>query len=455
MKKIIIMALGLSSYTLAMQVAQKQESYLDILPQELRQEIDRFSTEFKDVNELVELVQRMKEVSERSSSSSFIEALNSLQQQLELINCADYNNALVTVKELSKDKDLQFLFNNPDFNRILISELDRKCCKESKRSFYSSMAKDIAKEINTPGALEWLRQLDFIWAATMGTIKVVKEFLSMGINVNARDIDGCTALMEAVIIGHKDIVEILLSAGSDIDSQDELGDTALIEAAGNDQLDVGTQNDLAEIGKLLITHGANVNIKNKDGYTALMNAMKGNYNKSLVKLLIKAGAGVNIQDKKGKTALILAVKNRDCNKSWVKLLIKAGADVNIQDKEGNTALINAVKNNCYDGVEYLLDKGAEIDIQDKNGMTALMWAAKKGYAKIAEELIRGATVINDKRFVIYIPRSLSPDIDIQNVDGMTALAIANAQIRETGITGPKKESYQYIISLLLDKEKKE
>ena len=53
-------------------------------------------------------------------------------------------------------------------------------------------------------------------------------------------------------------------------------------------------------------------------------------------MLLNAGADVNIQNNNGETALIWTIK--DEKDETAKLLVNAGADVNIQDNDGITAL---------------------------------------------------------------------------------------------------------------------
>ena len=75
----------------------------------------------------------------------------------------------------------------------------------------------------------------------------------------------------------------------------------------------------------LIKAGASVNVRDRDGFTALMLAVKED-NVQCVKELIKAGADVNIWEFFGYTPLMLAV--RKDHKQCVNELIKAGADAN-------------------------------------------------------------------------------------------------------------------------------
>ena len=74
------------------------------------------------------------------------------------------------------------------------------------------------------------------------------------------------------------------------------------------------------------------------GYTVLMLAAFNGHNKSM-KVLISAGADVNLKRKNGATALMTAVyRDQD---ECVYTLVRAGADVHLRDDKGYTALMSA------------------------------------------------------------------------------------------------------------------
>jgi len=85
-------------------------------------------------------------------------------------------------------------------------------------------------------------------AAGDGTPEDVKSQLARGIDdINAKNVNGATALMYAALAGRSDNVKVLLEAGARIDDQDDKGNTALSFAR---------QQGHQEVAQLLIAAGA-------------------------------------------------------------------------------------------------------------------------------------------------------------------------------------------------------
>ena len=87
----------------------------------------------------------------------------------------------------------------------------------------------------------------------------------------------------------------------------------------------------------LLAQGAQVNIKDHFGGTALIYAAMMDENTEIVKLLLAHGAEIEAKDHEGKTALIHAAWSND-NQETVKVLLAHGARIDATDHEGNTAL---------------------------------------------------------------------------------------------------------------------
>ena len=223
-------------------------------------------------------------------------------------------------------------------------------------------------------AVDSVASSDLFLAANNGDIKSVKSLLAAGVNVNAKDNDGHTALMQAAAKGATDCVKALIAAGADVQAQGNDGYTALIVAAFQD-------NNTDSIAAL-IAAGANVKAKDKYGVTALFRAAGSKNNTDSVKALLAAGAEVNAKSNFGDTALSFAVEkgNTDC----VRVLIAAGAKVNTKNGDGDTALIYAAKNGNADIVKALIAAGANVNAKNKEGSTPLSLANDN--PEIAKEL---------------------------------------------------------------------
>ena len=134
-------------------------------------------------------------------------------------------------------------------------------------------------------------------AALEGDEEKVKKFLDAGINVNAMDQDGHTALMLAAFNGHSDIILNLLDKGALIESRDLMGRTALLYAS---------TGPFPETVKVLLDQGAEPNVVDSDeNFSPLMHAAaEGNLD--VVKLLLEYGADRSLNDVDGDDAEFFA-----------------------------------------------------------------------------------------------------------------------------------------------------
>jgi len=103
-----------------------------------------------------------------------------------------------------------------------------------------------------------------------------------------------------------------------------------------------------------------------------------------VQLLISSGADVNAKDKTGYTPLFYAAQKGQ--KEVAELLIGAGANVNTKDQYGNTPLHYAAVSGHYDMCEVLVSNGADVAAKNLTGGTALAMAKTQGHSQIVELL---------------------------------------------------------------------
>ncbi|KAG2004329.1 ankyrin repeat domain-containing protein 50 [Coprinopsis cinerea AmutBmut pab1-1] len=200
-----------------------------------------------------------------------------------------------------------------------------------------------------------------------------------GIQVNAVDQLGKTALMYAVATGAVPLVEQLLKHPCiDVNAVDIYGDTALTIAAR------ARFSSAPTILRLLLREeGIQVNATNRRGQTALIGACctYSAAGQEIIEELIKCDhLDVNAADGEGDTALICAV--RSCTLRTIRLLLQVdGIQVNAANRHGQTALIAALKYRTgNDAVEVAqeLCKFDRVDVnaRDKEGNSALNLAMR-------------------------------------------------------------------------------
>lgn len=139
------------------------------------------------------------------------------------------------------------------------------------------VAKLKAKRKADPGKL--------LGAAEKGNIAAVKRQLKGGIDVNAADKDGWTALMFAAAQGRTKVLNLLLKEKADIDRQNRDGNTALMMAVISRKLDTV---------KVLTAGKPDYELRNKDGASALFIAAE-RYTKLLMRKGKKTKAEKNLQ----------------------------------------------------------------------------------------------------------------------------------------------------------------
>ena len=120
----------------------------------------------------------------------------------------------------------------------------------------------------------------------------IKKSIISGEDVNAVDRMGVTALMRAVVLSDVTMVNWLLNKKAFVDQVDSNGMSALHYAALHKAL---------EIGKILIAHGANVNLQDKKNGKTPIGYSIDPQNMIFAKLLLQHGAKTDIPNNRGIT----------------------------------------------------------------------------------------------------------------------------------------------------------
>lgn len=113
--------------------------------------------------------------------------------------------------------------------------------------------------------------------------------------INQKNIHGWMPLIWAIRGGHKDIVELLIDRGADINARGGDRMTPLMQAAAELR---------ADFVELLLKKGASTEGQDEsNGMTALMWAVANEGNKEIVEMLLEHGADLDVEDHEGETAL--------------------------------------------------------------------------------------------------------------------------------------------------------
>ena len=175
-------------------------------------------------------------------------------------------------------------------------------------------------------------------AAENGDVAVMRALLDAGADANAVLPEGETVLMTAARTGVAEVLTLLLEHGAAVDARERwYGESALIWA---------TAEDHADAVRVLVAHGADVDSRSvlreldtrqrRNGqsilpmgsWTPLMYAAREDA-RAAAAALAAAGADLNLADPDGATALTIAIIN--AHYELAVQLLEAGADPNVVD----------------------------------------------------------------------------------------------------------------------------
>ncbi|XP_019857258.1 PREDICTED: uncharacterized protein LOC109585573 [Amphimedon queenslandica] len=262
--------------------------------------------------------------------------------------------------------------------------------------------------------------------------RLVTILLENKANPNIRNNEGHTALQYAVSQGNFTILTLLLDYNADLNARmtekkerfktDPMSRVKMDETALHFVVRLKFSSDFY---KLLLNRGADLKIRDADGYTALYYAAK-NKNYDLVKDMNVKGADTKVKDMNGLTLLHHAAIMNSKRLTEIVLANKK-FDVNMACKKGNSALHYALmkKSEDEEDGEYsnenesvcslLIGRGAHINCRNQqDGMTPLLYAVFKKYKKVAATIIEASKQQSIEKIIIQAT----------NKRKMTALHIA-------------------------------
>ncbi len=295
---------------------------------------------------------------------------------------------------------------------------------------------------------------------------VISQLLEIGAIADIRNMQGNTPFHEAVTLRNSENSRTLMAAGSSLFITNNSGESPLLlsfkngpeyvrevltpqyinltDAMNNTPLFWAVNWSTPEMVQLLITLGAQVNIRNMNGSTPLHEVVRSGSMES-AEILIENGADMTAVDATGNTALheVVFWDAMDVG----NLLLVKGADIDAKNNAGRTALLEAVNLGRESVVNFFLQRGADINTTDNTGKTPLFDASIAGHYDIVKLLLenkaslnrrdnKGNTVlhvalISERKEITQLLIKNNTDIFAMNRNGKSPLSIALDQGSET------------------------
>ncbi|KAJ5177912.1 ankyrin [Penicillium coprophilum] len=205
--------------------------------------------------------------------------------------------------------------------------------------------------------------------------------IDAGADINARHVDGRTALNIALENGDLSLFEALIRKQKGLSGvQDDLKVKALFVAA---------EKENPGMFDTLLEAGGNLEIRSDDGETALHFAARSGNCGIINSILDRKMPLIDEMDNFKKTPLLIAAENG--NHDALATLLECGANVETQDDKQWTILHYAAKNGDLELVQWLLDFMPSLcDKRNNLGQTALVVAANEGQSRVVDSLVKVA-----------------------------------------------------------------
>ena len=184
-----------------------------------------------------------------------------------------------------------------------------------------------------------------------------KTLVALGVDVDAQNLSGKTALSDACRSAKKDMAILLIRSGADINATDATGRTVLMDA-------ISSSNE--DMVRLLLQYKANVQVQEMSGRNAYHEAaVTGNI--GIINMIRKAGGNPLSRDSSGETPFSLVL---EADIGVIQAVL--GNDTTISDSDGNTPIHIAVQKHASPKtLTQLLNIGYPASQRNGKGLTAL------------------------------------------------------------------------------------
>jgi ankyrin repeat protein len=210
-------------------------------------------------------------------------------------------------------------------------------------------------------------------------VNEVQRLLNAGAKVNAVGLGGRSALHEAVYHGDERLVELLLERHANVNAESLTGTTPLHEITK-----IYPPSQAAPIARLLKRFGADVSLKDEDGFTPLFQAAESG-RADLIPVFAELQADLNAKDAQGWPLITYAASRGRVG--VVEELLKLHVNPKVRGGRYGNALQAAAVHGRVKVVQLLLKWGADPNTRGGQYRCALQAAAFKGKERVVRILV--------------------------------------------------------------------
>lgn len=210
-----------------------------------------------------------------------------------------------------------------------------------------------------------------------------RVMIEKGIDVNIKNRNGIPPVYVACDYGNFDAVKMLVEHGANVNAVTNDGNSALLICCVENRY---------EIAKYLLEHKANPNVFANNGMSPLF-ASCGNA--ELMRLLLNGGANVNSKNSSGKTAVMFTTSQWNFKYGMLdtlKILAEYKANFKVTDKDKENALFKFIRSmeglfpdysseeditKMLEIIDFLLAHGIKINAKNQDGKTIADWCFSK------------------------------------------------------------------------------
>lgn len=201
------------------------------------------------------------------------------------------------------------------------------------------------------------------WACIKGHVDMVRFLLKKGADTNVKNNYG-TALYWACKHGNTEIARILIEDGTKLNFPKG---SALLPLSG------ACENDDSYLVDFLLKKGAKANARDhRHAFSPLHFARSA----EISRLLLTAGAEINAKNEQGSAPIHTAAYNG--YQEVVEFLVKSGVNPDLPGNIGSTALQYASMKGHVGITEFLLESGADVNLANNTNQTCLDLATNNG-----------------------------------------------------------------------------